>query len=318
MADIFCLGILVADVIARPVDEYPAPGHLNLCEEIRPSIGGCAANTGIGLQRLGVATAVIGKVGHDGFGQMVADVLAEEGVDVAGLRYDDQAPTSATMVTVRSDAERAFIHCVGANATMRPEDVDWKQVQNARILHIAGHFLMPGFDGGACVEVLREARRLGLRTCLDTAGHPTDLWFETLAPTLPFLDYMVPSYSEARHCVPPDLSDSPHKVAQYFLDQGVGVVALKLGEAGSYLRTAQEEIKVPAFSVEAVDATGAGDAFAAGFLAGALRGLSWRECAQLGNAVGACCVTRLGTVAGIKSYEETMQFIEVQTRSLAV
>lgn len=312
MAEVICVGILVADVIARPVDEYPAPGHLNLCDEIRPSIGGCAANTGIGLQRLGVQSAVIGKVGQDGFGDMVCNTLRAEGVDFSGVRFDAQAATSATMVTVRSDAERAFIHSVGANATMRPEDVDWSLMAEAKLLHIAGHFLMPGFDGGPCREVLQEAKNRGLLTSLDTAGHPTAAWPATLLPLVPLLDYMVPSYSEAAHCVPSEFSQSPQSVARYFRDEGAGIVALKMGEAGSYVLAGEQEWELPAYKVKAVDATGAGDAFAAGFLAGVVRGFALPKCAQLGNATGAFCVTRLGTVAGIRSMDETLQLIEEQ------
>ena len=314
MAEILCLGILVADVIARPVDHYPGPGELNLCDEIRSSIGGCAANTGIGLQRLGSETAVIGKVGRDGFGDFVRAVLEGEGIETSGVVTDPDAPTSATMVAVRSDAERSFVHCVGANATMRPEDVNWQLAANATLLHVAGHFLMPGFDGGPCREVLEEAQRRGLRTSLDTAGHPTSAWPAALQPLLAHLDYIVPSFSEARHCVPRAASESPESVAKFFLDQGTGVVALKMGESGSYVKSSEEEHRLPAFAVEAVDATGAGDAFAAGFLAGVLRDLPLAECALLGNAVGALAVTGMGAIAGLRSYAETVEFMRTAKR----
>src|SRR5436853_3951834 len=110
MPDIVCIGIVVADVIARPVDAYPQRGELSLCAEMRPSIGGCAANTSIGLQKLGVPTAVIGKVGRDGFGDMVRDILQGHGLDTSGLVADAHTATSATMVLIASDGERSFIH----------------------------------------------------------------------------------------------------------------------------------------------------------------------------------------------------------------
>ena len=116
MADAICLGILVADVIARPIDEYPKRGELTLCDEMKPSIGGCAANTGIGMQKLGVSTGIMGNTGADGFGDFVRDVLSEHGLDTTGVARDEKASTSATMVMVSQDGERSFIHCLGANA----------------------------------------------------------------------------------------------------------------------------------------------------------------------------------------------------------
>jgi sugar/nucleoside kinase (ribokinase family) len=320
MADVTCLGIFVADVIARPVDEYPRRGELALCEAITPSIGGCAANTGIGLQKLGVSTGVMGKVGRDGFGEFVKGVLAENGLETNGVAEDDAASTSATMVMVAGDGERSFVHCIGANARLTEDDVDWELIAGSKLLHIAGHFLMPSFDGAPCARVLRRAREMGITTALDTAWDASGRWLETLRPTLPYIDYFVPSYSEARRCVEGLTGrDTPENVARFFQEQGVGTVALKMGEAGSYLRGAAQdgypEYRVPPFRVRALDATGAGDAFAAGFLAGVMNGFDLELTGKLANAVGACCVTQVGTVAGIRPLDETLRFIKEQEKS---
>ncbi|MDQ3815745.1 MAG: carbohydrate kinase family protein [Armatimonadota bacterium] len=312
MADIVSLGILVADVIARPVNEYPRRGELILCEDMHPSIGGCAANTGIGLQKLGVQTAVMGKVGRDGFGDFVRDVLQGHGLDVRGVAIDDKVSTSATMVMIAGDGERSFIHYSGANAAFTAADVNWDLIRGAKLLHIAGFFVMPGFDGQPCADVLKRARELGLKTSLDTVWDATGRWMETLRPVLPYIDYFVPSYAEARCCAASLVArhDTPEDVARVLQDEGAGVVALKMGEAGSYIRASEEEWRIPPFPVHAVDATGAGDAFAAGFLAGILKGFDLETAGKLANAVGACCVTAVGTVAGIRSLDETLAFIQ--------
>lgn len=319
MADAICLGILVADLIARPVDEYPKRGELTLCSQIKPFIGGCAANTGIGMQRLGVETGIVGQIGDDGFGDFICDVLQENQIDARGVSRDDEASTSATMVMVSADGERSFIHCLGANATFTADDVDWDLVKDAKLLHIAGHFLMPSFDGEPCAGVLRKAKELGITTALDTAWDASGRWMETLRPTLPYIDYFVPSYSEARRCFPEmGKNDSPENVARAFQDLGVGVVALKMGEAGSYIRAGKDEdygeYRIPPFRVRSIDATGAGDAFAAGFLAGVMHGFDLEKTGKLANATGACCVTAPGTVAGLRSLDETLAFIEDQEK----
>jgi sugar/nucleoside kinase (ribokinase family) len=84
---------------------------------------------------------------------------------------------------------------------------------------------------------------------------------------------------------------------------------LKMGDQGSYIRTRDWEMFVPIYKVDTVDATGAGDAFAAGFLAGVSSGWDHRKAAKLANAVGACCVTSMGATAGVKNMEETLDFM---------
>jgi len=286
---------------------------LQLVPSITPHIGGCAANTGIGLQTLGIPTKVAGKVGNDGFGSFIKGELETHGVDAAGVVEDETTPTSATMVMVRSDAERAFLHCTGANATFAINDFDVELLNGATLLHIAGHGLMPNFDGSQCAQLLKIARERGVKTCLDTAGAPDGVWTENLRQTLPYLDYFVPSLHEVRHFVPEAQQSDPQAVAAFFIEAGVKVVALKMGERGSLVTDGTQSYIVPPFSVAAVDATGAGDAFAAGFVCGVLNGFDLETSACLGNAAGALCVTKVGTVAGYKSLAATLDFIKENT-----
>lgn len=309
MRKVLCLGILVADIIGRPIDKYPARGTLQLLESITSHVGGCAANTGIGMQTMGVQTLVAGKVGSDGFGGFVRSELERCGVHSGGVVEDLSQPTSATMVMVASDAERAFIHCIGANATYSLDDFDKALFDDVQLLHIAGHGLMPLFDGAQCAGLLETARARGIKTCLDTAGAPDAAWIEKLRPCLPHLDYFVPSLAEVQGFVPPQERGDPKRIARFFLDAGVRVVALKMGERGSFVTNGREEFFVPRFQVAALDATGAGDAFAAGFLTGVLHDFALKECAQLGNAAGALVVTQMGTIAGYRSLGQTLEFI---------
>lgn len=315
MADVVCLGLLVADIVASPVDTYPKRGELILCDSMSTSIGGCAANTGIGLQKLGVPTAIIGKVGRDSFGDFVRQTLTDYQLDTRGVALADTVSTSSTMVIISSDAERSFIHYIGANADFTADDIKWDLIKDAKLLHIAGHFIMPAFDGNPCAEVLQRAQKLGIKTSLDTAWDASGRWMETLRPTLAHLDYFVPSFSEAQKCVDPKFT-SPRDVAKVFADAGVGTVGLKMGERGSYIRGKDgTELQLPPYRVKAVDANGAGDAFAAGFLAGVMHGFDLEATGKLANATGANVVTAVGAVAGYKSLEETLDFIKDQEKN---
>ena len=303
MSEVVCLGILVADVVGKPIEAFPPKGTLRNVERMELHAGGCAANTGIALAKLGVDTGVIGKIGEDGFGLFLTQTLEQQGVDTRGLVRDAVASTSATMVAVDEAGERTFLHYEGANATFTAEDVTWPIVDAASILHVAGPFLMPRYVGADNAAVLKRAKELGKTTTLDTVWDSTGRWMSTLAPCLPYLDYLLPSLAEAKLLTG---QDTPEDIVQAFLDCGVGVVGLKLGEQGAYVRTATgDAFHVPPFAVEAVDALGAGDCWVAGFLCGLTRGWDLEKTVRFANAAGACAVQALGATTGIRSFETT-------------
>ncbi|HXG24757.1 MAG TPA: PfkB family carbohydrate kinase, partial [Chthonomonadales bacterium] len=186
-------------------------------------------------------------------------------------------------------------------------DVKWDVIAGARILHVAGALVMPALDGEPMAEVLREGKRRSMITSLDTVWDATGKWMKTLAPCLPYTDYFMPSLAEAQEITG---QREPRDVAQALRDTGVGTVALKLGPEGCYVQTADTELRMPAFSVKAVDGTGSGDAFDAGFLCGVLHGWDLERTARFANAVGALCVTAIGATAGVRSMEETEAFMQ--------
>lgn len=306
MVDVACLGILCADLLGRPIDALPSRGRLGLVDQMSLHVGGCAANTGIDLVRLGVSTSVLGKVGSDGLGDFVFAALEREGVGTTGLRRDPEVSTSATMVIVGSDGERTFLHHQGGNAHFRATDVDWDLASRARVLHVAGALVMPALDGEPMAAVMSEARRRGITTSLDTVWDATGKWMRVLKPVLAFADYFMPSLSEAQELTG---RSEPTEVARALLDAGVGVVGLKLGCAGCLVMSADGEVRAPAFRVDAVDGTGTGDAWDAGFLVGVLRGWDLERTALFASAVGALCAASLGATAGVRSTAETLEFL---------
>ncbi len=307
MIEVTCLGILVADVVGKPIDTYPERGRLNLVERMELHSGGCAANTGVSLAKIGVKTAVIGKVGNDGFGDFLVQVLKKHGIDTRGVKRDEKEATSATMVMVHSDGERSFLHYIGANAALRLEDVDMEIVRQSKVLHIAGALVMPGIDGEPTAELLRKAKEMGVVTSFDTVWNATSGWMNTIRPCLPYVDYMIPSIEEAKMLTG---KEDPEEIAQVFLDHGVKVVGLKMGERGCYIRSQDARITIPRYQVQAVDALGAGDAFAAGFLTGVVKGWDLEQTGRFANAVGALCVTALGATTGVRSLQETLEFMQ--------
>ncbi len=305
--DIACVGILVADTMAKPIEKMPAWRQLSLVEQVELHVGGCANNTGTGAALLGMRVGVLGKVGQDGFGDFVLGHLKDEGIDTRGLKRDDKANTSFTFVMIAPDGERAFFHYVGANGEYSYEDVDWNVISESGILHVAGALVMPGLDGEPTARLLKRAKKMGVTTCLDTVWNSSIDGFATLKPSLLYLDYLLPSIDEARLMTG---LESPEEVADALLAEGVGTVALKMGAEGSFVKNRVVQAYVPAFKAEVVDTSGAGDAWIAGFLTGVRKSWGLEASARLGNAMGALCVTTIGTTTGLRGWDETVAFMK--------
>lgn len=303
--DVLSLGIYVVDVLGRPIDQFPEKGKLALFDELEIHTGGCANNTAIALARLGISAGTMGKVGADAFGNLILQTLIDNDVDTAGMQQDANSSTSFSFVVVASDGERTFYHYIGANGELCEADINWEIIKNTKILHIAGALVMPRFDGTPMANVLREAKALGITTSLDTAYDATGKWMETLEPCLPYVDMFMPSIVEAQHLT--GLSEY-REITQFLRNNyGIHTIVIKMGENGSYASTPEAEYLAPAYPVNAVDATGAGDAYVAGFLAGTIMDWDLKATAELASATGAACVTAIGTTAGIQNLEETLK-----------
>ena len=307
--DVLSLGIYVVDVLGRPIDQFPEKGKLALFDELGIHTGGCANNTAIALTRLGISAGAMGKVGTDAFGDLILQGLVDNGVDTSGMQQDPSSSTSFTFVAVASDGERTFYHYIGANGELCEADLDWEVIKRAKILHIAGALVMPRFDGAPMANVLRKAKSLGITTSLDTAYDATGKWLETLEPCLSYVDMFMPSIVEAQHLS--GISDA-REIAQFLRRRyGIHTIVIKMGENGSYASTPEAERFAPAYPVDVVDATGAGDAYVAGFLAGTIMGWDLKATTELASATGAACVTAIGTTDGIQNLEETLKIIRL-------
>lgn len=300
MIDIVCLGIFVADVIARPVEALPRPGTLALVDAITLRGGGCALNTSSALARLGTRAAALGKVGVDPLGDFLLRLLSERGVDGSGVLRDPSVSTSASVVFVDHAGERTFLHLKGANATVQTDELGEAPFAG-RALHIAGALVLDALDGEPTASLLAEARRRGIHTSLDTAFDGSGRW-ERVLPALPHCDLVTPGLEEARAITG---EHEPDRAAARLRALGAGAVAVTLGPDGCFVDGVGH---VPARSVEVVDSTGAGDAFAAAFLYGRLAGWPPERCARFANAAGALATTAVGAFEGVGDLTKTCEF----------
>lgn len=309
MPDVVCLGILVADVIARPVDDLPARGTLAFVEEVVLRGGGCALNTATALRRLGLDVAVAGKVGADSFGDFLLGLVDQRGLDGGAIVRDGAVPTSATVVLVGADGERTFLHAIGASAALGVGDVARERLLCGRALHVAGALVMPAVDGKPTAALLEEARLLGVLTSVDTAFDATGRW-DRIGPVLPHADLFTASLTEARAITG---EAEPARIAARLRADGAREVAVKLGPDGCYAAGDSFSGYVPPVQVRPVDGTGAGDAFAAALLYARLAGWPLERAARFANAAGALATTAVGATEGVGGLEETLALAGPET-----
>lgn len=306
--EVLCLGILVADIFASPVQALPAPGQLGLTERFLFGAGGCASNTAACLSRLGKSVKVLGKVGSDAFGDLVIEDLKRLGTDAAHVARSLTQPTSGTVILNVTGEDRRYLHCIGANADFSFADVDCAVMDGARALYVGGFMAMPRFGTEDLTQLFREAKRRSLTTILDVVM-PAGLSVsrEHVSKMLALTDLFLPNDDEAY--VMTGIRE-PQAQAEYFSQINPDCcVVVTQGKRGALARHKDEVIQVGTFSMKSIDESGAGDAFAAGFITGILEGWSLEETLCFASAVGASCTRALGCIDGVFRFEEAVAFV---------
>jgi sugar/nucleoside kinase (ribokinase family) len=306
--DVLCAGIIVADHVSSPITHLPAAGDLVLADQLLLTIGGCAANVAVDLVKLGVRTAVVGRVGADVFGRVVAELLREQQVDVSLVLTTPGADTSQTLIINVAGEDRRFIHTFGANARFRAADIPLDRATTCRVLYLGGYLLMDELKADELARVFEAARQAGAKTVLDvvTPG-PSGDYLPRLEPLLPHVDVFLPNNHEAELITG---EYDPVNQAECFHRLGVKTAIITLGDRGAVLVADSVRLRSEAFNVPFVDGSGGGDAFAAGYIAGLLDGLDAEGCLRRGSAVGASCVRAIGTTTGVFSRPELDDFLQ--------
>ena len=310
MSKIACVGILVADVIVEPVNEYPEKGVLVPVNSITMHNGGNAMTAAINLRKLGTDSYMVGMVGEDVFGSFLENKLKEVNVNTKGLKFSKEAQTSASVLMIDKNGERSFFHTVGTNAVFSEKDIDYSIIDDCDIVFVTGSFLMDAFDGKETMNFLKKCKEMGKTTFLDVCWDAKGRWGQLLDMSIPYIDYFMPSIDEAIQITG---KNEPEEIADILASKGAKNIIIKLGSKGSYIRKEGEKVGCifkPYYIENPVDTTGAGDSFCSGFIAEFSRGGNLDDCMKFANAVGAHCVMAKGATNGTKSYDEIKSFIE--------
>jgi fructokinase len=324
--DIVCLGELLIDMfpteLGRGIAEVSA---------FRPKPGGAPANVAVAAARLGAHSAFIGKVGEDSFGYYLAEVLAQEGVDTRGMRFDKEARTTMAIIAMPDEhsAEFVFYRNPGADMLLRADELDRDLLRGTRAFHFGSLSLTDEPSRSATLEAARIAREAGALVSYDVNYRPT-LWrdpgeaVEQAMAMLPHADLLKVNEGElALLSGREDLDASSTRelgaACKMLLEHGPNLCVVTLGPNGSFFQVADGGEYIPPFTVETVDSVGCGDAFVAGLLTQLVGGggdwqnrlspAQLREILRYANAVGALTALTQGVIPALPTAARVEAFL---------
>ena len=304
--DITFIGTALVDSIVRGLDPTPVSATGYRAESGGLYVGGEAVNGSLAAAKLGLRPRILCSLGRDPAGDLVVSALEAGGVDTSAVLRSPDHPTPVSTLLVREDGSRRSITNAAHRYNFRPERYG-KRFARSRALVLGSLFRAPFDDPAVVAGVLNAPEAKGALILADTKlPNFRKLTLEDLRESLPKIDYIFPNEDEGRYCTG---KTDPEAMANVFLDYGVKNVIVKLGARGCLFKNQQETLRLEAFPIHAVDATGAGDCFLAGFAASLLAGEDHRTALRFANACGALCATALGASAGLRDRTQVLDLI---------
>jgi len=287
--DLLVLGELNVDIVVDCGQVRPRYGQVDqFIKHIGLVLGSSGAITAVAAARLGLRTAIIGVVADDEFGRFIFRELGAAGVDTSACRIQTSGCTGATVALLRN-GDRAMLTSPALMGDLVPGDVDRDVLASASHVHVSSFYLQRRLQDGL-KELLATARRQGTTTSLDPGWDPAGRWVPSLVPVLPEIDFFLPNDAEARKIMGVDRTAA----AAAGLARHGPTVVVKRGRDGVLVHSGDTSWSLTAQPVAAVDSTGAGDNFNAGFLTGIAAGLDLATACALGSACGAMATQGYG------------------------
>ena len=304
-------GSVIVDKI-NSISAYPSAGELTQIRGLQKAVGGCVPNVALDLKKIApqLSISAIGKIGADAEGAYVSQILADGGVDTAGLKVMGSEATSFTEVMSIPGGQRTFFVYSGASADFGVADVDFEKV-SAKLLHLGYFLLLQKVDDGDGLAILKKAKDCGIETSIDLVSENSDR-YSLVLPCLPYTDYLIINELEAGRLA----GIAPER-------ENLEVIARKLKALGVRKKVI---IHMPECSVCLSEdgfsclgsyvlpdgyiqgTTGAGDAFCAGALIGIYNGWSDMEIMEFASG---CAVMALGApdaTSGMKDQQQIKDF----------
>jgi sugar/nucleoside kinase (ribokinase family) len=301
--NILIAGELNLDLILQNYRSFPALGREVLVDDVTLTMGSASAICACGLAKLGDAVSFAGKVGSDPWGELCKSKLRERGIDISRVMADPALKTGIT-VSITSPTDRALVTYPGASTALRAEDFNPESFRGFQHLHISSFFIQQGLRPGI-KQLLALASKCGLTTSLDPGYDPDEKWGRDLLDALSEVDIFLPNEVELEGVT--GLRD--RQEALQSIANGRTLTVVKLGTDGCMALDSGNILAIPAFRVEPVDTTGAGDSFNAGFLHAWLRGTPLPDALRFAAACGALSTLSAGGTSAQPTEQEARSFL---------
>ncbi len=305
--DLLAVGELLVDLIAEQ-----ETGGFAGAESFGRHFGGSPANIALNVRSLGLKTSLISRVGEDGLGDFLLNMLKKGEVDIKGIKRDRQENTSIILIT-QSKESPEFLAYRGAEKCLKPGDIDSELIGRSGLVHISTFAISAAESRRALDKAMRIARDQGKILSLDPNYRP-QLWegdnpgHEYIKELLKKVNIVKPSLDDARALFGPA---SREEYIRMFHNAGADLVILTLGADGLLASTGEEQRYYPSLAEEVKDTTGAGDAFWSGFYAGLIEGKKLSVSIQFGNALAAEALKMTGAPLETADLEEIEKQYEI-------
>ena len=305
--EITLIGAAIIDVIAGPVNETVFQTGSQAMEMSKMSFGGDALNESVVLSRMGKNVQLISKVGNDDAGARVLDYLKANNISTESVKVEDGLATGMNVVLLDDKGERYFL--TNPHSSLRKlseEDVLPYLDEAADIVGFASIFVSPMLDIDAMERVFQKIKsKPGRILVADTTKAKNGESLEDIKKILKYVDYILPNQDEISLLTG---EKDPYVNAKLLVEAGVSCAVVKVGSKGCIIQTKEETLEIGTYPVErAVDTTGAGDCFAAGFLWALSNGYSLADCGRFACATASCTVEQVGATDGIRSAEKPLE-----------
>lgn len=309
--DVYVYGDVNIDLVIPGVEKFPEPGQEDEVPVMETFVGGGAALFTLGVGKLGLHPVFQGEVGDDCYGELIRKQFRESHVDDTLLATSTEQKTGIS-ISFTNEKDRSFLTYRGTNEKISISQVNVEMVKEASHIHVTGYAGSINHE-----EYLNLLKRIKEETeatvSFDVGWDSTGEWKPEIRELFPYIDILFMNETEAEHY---GRTDDAVAAAEEFA-KTAGMAVIKRGKSGSIAVRDQKLYQAPSYTVTAVDTTGAGDSFNAGFVYGFLRGKTMEECLQCGNACGALSVTALGGNTGFPTEERLQEFLleRKETRS---
>lgn len=309
MADAGCAGILVADTFCGPMAALPGEGQLLAVGPMPSKAGGCAADVALDLVKQGLSVDVAGCLGRDTGARVLETAFQAQGVGTAQLVTTAEFATSQTVILLVTGQDRRYIHNFGANQAFTVAHISRDWIRTLKVFYFGGLFAMPGIRTDELAELLQFCRRHGVLTVVDVVIPQNATGRPDLRGLLPHIDYFLPNDAEAERLTG---ESEPRRQLQALLAAGARTVVITRGGQGVVAVNGTTLWECGAYPVRVLDPSGSGDAFAAGIVAGALRGWDLPRILPYASALGASATRAVGTTDGVFTAAEAEVFVRAQ------